>query len=318
MEFKKYISKNNLYHKKYNINYFDFDINILSEVNLLKFDSHKSFIKYIHSDAINNGLIYHTKQIYNFFINDKIQLILDKNNKIIVQINDVNFFQINNFIKYFIYSQTLQQRLNEFNIINFYNNYKKNNFNNYQKNNFKTLILLYWDDDTIGYDILQKITNFNFNYEIIILKNYKNKNINFDCEILNLKEYGNPIIPTIIGWNYVFKNIKNIKNIIVLHTLKNNNNRNQLINYFYNKSILDLEFELENSKFNFICHKRFNKNYPKDFIFMSNINYINIILEKIKINYQKYFNFTFDYISSLDILKNNCPIFELQQLIWEA
>lgn len=309
MEFKKYISKNNLYHKKYNINYFDFDINILSEVNLLKFNSHKSFIKYIHSDAINYGLIYHTKQIYNFFINDKIELILNKNNKIIVQINDINFFQINNFIKYFIYSKTLQQRLNEFNITNFYNNY--------QKNNFKTLILLYWDDDTIGYDILQKINNFNFNYEIIILKNYKNKNINFNCEILNLKEYGNPIIPTIIGWNYVSKNIKNIKNIIVLHTLSNNNNRNQLINYFYNKSILDLEFELENSKFNFICNKRFNKNYPKDFIFMSNINYIKIILEKIKKNYQKYFNFTFDYISSLDILKDQCPILELQQLIWE-
>jgi len=309
MEFKKYISKNNLYHKKYNINYFDFDINILSEVNLLKFDSQKSFIKYIHSDAINNGLIYHTKQIYNFFIDDKIQLILDKNNKIIVQINKVNFFQINNFIKYFIYSKTLQQRLNEFNITNF--------FYNYQKNNFKTLILLYWNDDTIGYDILQKINNFNFNYEIIILKNYKNKNINFNCEILNLKEYGNPIIPTIIGWNYVSENIKNIKNIIVLHTLSNNNNRNQLINYFYNKSILDLEFELENSKFNFICNKRFNKNYPKDFIFMSNINYIKIILEKIKKNYQKYFNFTFDYISSSDILKDQCPILELQQLIWE-
>jgi hypothetical protein len=309
MEFKKYISKNNLYHKKYNINYFDFDINILSKVNLLKFDSQKSFIKYIHSDAINNGLIYHTKQIYNFFINDKIQLILDNNNKIIVQINNTNFFQINNFIKYFIYSKTLQQRLNEFNITNFYINY--------QKNNFKTLILLYWNDDTIGYDILQKINNFNFNYEIIILKNYKNININFNCEILNLKEYGNPIIPTIIGWNYVSENIKNIKNIIVLHTLSNNNNRNQLINYFYNKSILDLEFELENSKFNFICNKRFNKNYPKDFIFMSNINCIKIILEKIKKNYQKYFNFTFDYISSSDILKDQCPILELQQLIWE-
>lgn len=309
MEFKKYISKNNLYHKKYNINYFDFDINILSEVNLLKFDSQKSFIKYIHSNAINNGLIYHTKQIYNFFINDKIQLILDNNNKIIVQINNTNFFQINNFIKYFIYSKTLQQRLNEFNITNFYNNY--------QKNNFKTIILLYWDDDTIGYDLLQKINNFNFNYEIIILKNYKNKNINFNCEILNLKEYGNPIIPIIIGWNYVSKNIKNIKNIIVLHTLPNNNNRNQLINYFYNKSILDLEFELENSKLNFICNKRFYKTYPKDFIFMSNINYIKIIIQKIKKNYQKYFNFTFDYMSSLDILKDQCPILELQQLIWE-
>ena len=252
----------------YSNNYINIDVNLYKYINKINLNF-KDTLSHINSYGIENGLIYHSKQILNLFPNSQIYI---HNNHFFIN----NNIELRKFVNINIYNKS-------------YNNFMEDFFELKETNikkNEDLLILVFIGNEIIGLKLLDKIIKSKKKYIIgICFNNYniylKLKNIiikNFDNYSIGIsRDFGNDIIPTLIMYKKLIYTI-NFKFIIKLHTKSNNIWFNDLTDYLLNNN-------LENEyKSNCVC----NPKYYLNIYDIASFEYKT--LEYLKKKYSNYFN----------------------------
>ena len=184
-----------------------------------------NIFKHINEIGIEKGLIYHPEQLNNI-LNYKCSLYFKDNNIYIKHRN--NIFNINYFLKNFVYNVSYEVLINE--IICLHNNLS---------GDIKKIFLIYIGSIEPGNLIIEKLNllddnliNICFCFKNMYLYEYFKKKLVFRHQYLSImkkKDYGNDIIPTLILYN----KIKYIKPMLILkiHTKSNLNWLNNCLNY---------------------------------------------------------------------------------------
>ena len=218
----------------------DIDFNFCRKANSLKLNN-SELCNWLITTGFGSGCFYHPKQLYNLY--PDIEIHQDSEN-ILVK-NQDNIYYLSDFCK-MIKSRNMESFLCDFKILQFPSTYKANSI----------LIILFWGNNEIGNEILQKISLFKFKYNLLIVKRYGVKKI-FKKEyfVIETKEFGNDIIPSLIGYNFANKFLK-FNFILKLQTKSEVKWRNPLVDFFLEKSTDDLIKLLDGNEF--ICHPKFN------------------------------------------------------------
>lgn len=210
-------------------NAYDIDIEFFCKVNNIKYINDKLTLKYINDISLD-GFIYHPKQLFNIFSDFSIykflnNIYISKNNTII---------PIQNFVNKYLYNSSFDY-LSELLIKKKYDTLN---------NNYDIILLVFIGNEDLGIDLLKRIIdykkiNIEFNIAFCINNTIKNtqkiktiiKN-NFDFyAIYYSKEFGTDITPTLLMYNDILKNHRDIKHILKFHTKSISSLYNTLTDY---------------------------------------------------------------------------------------
>lgn len=323
-KFIKYTSVKNLifFNNKKNQsspNFINFDSNFCRKANLLKMNGERLF-KYIKNVGINKGIFFHPKQLLNY--NKNIKILEDEKKNLYVKEKN-NIFNLANYCDH-IYSKDLYSFLGEFNLVNIPSYYK----------NRKIAIILFWGNNKLGKEILEKINNFSFPFNLlIVIKDNLNYKFDDDIFVIKTKEYGNDIIPSLIGYNFLSQ-ILDFNYIIKLQTKTSDKWRSALVDYFFDKSEKQLISMLNGKEY--ICADKYSRSisyhitpvnsfmglvslknkvkFPAGSIYMTNKEkYEGIFAFMLKHGHTKYF--LQNMYDNHSILTTKSPIHFLERLI---
>ena len=242
-EYLKYILLNEHYDKTNVIsNAFSVDLFFCNYVNQLNdnYDNNNENDKKIVMEFIKKkglrGNIYHPKQLENIFPNIHIFHFL---NKIYIEYN-LKVYDAKVFVNNFLYNMSYQELFEK--IIQ----KKYENLNN----KFSLLLLVFIGNEQIGYDLIEKILNYQrkqefnigfcFNSKIIYNKFksiIKNNFIYYSIYLSN--ELGTDITSTILMYDSISRKY-NFEHIIKLHTKSIKNQYNDLTDYLLNYPLIEL------------------------------------------------------------------------------
>jgi hypothetical protein len=232
--------------------------------NIHNLDRNKT-LKHICNYGVENGLIYHTKQIKNYLDDNVSFYAIDQ--KYLYLKKDNVYYDLNLFV-YNIYKTSYNKFINDTIVLK----------NNIQQNNIQycnnILYCCFIGDKEIGKELVEKIINYRKNRGSIYTFIFRDLNIykdlidiitpNFTNYILfKSKEYGNDIIPSLQVINYM-KNKYNIKYIYKLHTKNKKKDFDNCINYLLSKPVDELVNLLDYDRCNCIGHPQYYVTITKD------------------------------------------------------
>ena len=336
----KYIPQNNVYDfiritnnkkwifDKYNEfkdfnNSIEIDYVFYNLVNRLNVYGKRNNLIHLHTKGIENGLIYHPKQLLNIYENLDFEV---KDNNIILKNTDT---LLHDFIKMNVYEKNYNFFLNHLVKLD------DNNIN-YNKD---LVIIAFIGDIENGILLIQKINEYkkiqDFNLCIVY-----HKSINIS-EIKNLvkndyiyfksNEFGNDIIPSLLAYD-LLRHVCNFKYIIKIHTKSDFTWFNDTTNFLFSKPVDEIKLH-KNNNCNCISHPEYivwnkgnqNTKLMKKYIKILNYTYFvkgsiffcdSIIFDKIlnfvKENHKPYlFNNMYD---TNCINESNSPVHFLERL----
>jgi hypothetical protein len=197
-------------------NLFDIDIEFIKQGYNLTHYTDKAIVDYvIKNDYINH--IFHPKQLYNLF-NNKIKILMNKENKYIYVDYNNNSYMLCEFIKY----------INSYSY-DFYKNLTITLLENKHLKDNNLLILVYIGSDKNLNFILKKIKKYYEiqNFSLAFCINYKLVEViiplitnEFDTNyiIYSSSEMGNDIIPSLLVYDKLIQRDYNFDYIIKIHT----------------------------------------------------------------------------------------------------
>lgn len=254
-----YVLKNN--------NHFNVDCNFYNKINRLVHINNEETYRHIKEYGIENGLIYHSKQLKNIF--HDIEIYEDSDNKIYIK-KDNDFIEGYKYINDELYNKDLEWYMNQITI-------KEQTITNNE-----LVLLVFIGDLEIGKILIQKIITYkdietfglgicfrNFdlydNLKEMVIGNFDNYNIYIT------REYGNDILPTLLMYNKINQKIK-FNKIIKLHTKSSDLKWfDEITNYLLETKIDKLSHD-DNIKCNCIGSKKY---YHKDENSMANIKILD-------------------------------------------
>lgn len=200
-------------------NAFDIDLFFFCKVNNIAYINEYTALLFFSKIGMT-GVIYHPKQLSNFFPNITFYHFL---NNIYVFYNDI-ILPVQDFVNKYLYNTNFDY-FNDLSLVKKYD---------YLNDNYDLILLVYIGNCEKGFDLINKIIHYKtiqkeFNVAFCFnsnLKNFKNfsdikkiiKN-NFDFyAIYYCKEYGTDITPTMLMYNDIIKKHHDLKHIIKLHT----------------------------------------------------------------------------------------------------
>ena len=283
-------------------NAFDIDFFIYKKCNNIFIKNNKELSLHFYNYGMN-GLIYHTKQLYNLYPN--IKLFYFYNDLFVFK---KNIYKLNYFINKHVYSKSFDYFM-KLTIHNYYDNLCEN---------YSSLILLVFIGDIeIGNNLLEKILSYKnieqFNISFcfnskITFKHFKTK----ICEnfthfsIYFTKEYGTDIQPTLFMYNDICKNHK-FKYIIKLHTKSIKNEYNDLTNYLLSNNLSTLKSNLDKNKCNCVGEEKYYISLNNDTFVKRNIHKYSQFLDTNKYFVKGTIFFTEHdiFMKVINFIKNN-------------
>jgi len=284
-------------------NAFDIDFLLYKKCNNIFIKNNEELSQHFYNYGMN-GLIYHTKQIYNlypdvnifYFLND---ILILKNNKI---------YLLNYFVNKFFYSRSFDYFM-KLTIRSYYEKLS---------DEYSPLILLaFIGNIEVGNDLIGKIINYKnietFNVSFcfqskIIYEHFReiiNKNFQY-FSIYFTNEYGTDIQPTLFMYNDISKK-NNFKYIIKLHTKSIKNEYNDLTNFVLTNSLDNLKKKLNKNMCNCVGPDNYYLTLNNDIFnkrnVSKNINLLNI--NKCFVRGTIFFTDHETFSKVIDFIKNN-------------
>jgi hypothetical protein len=310
-------------------NHFDVDTFFYSKINNLKKKGEVSIFKDIKDNGIEEGLIYHPKQLKNIF--PDIDICITDKRKLYIKYND-DYVKAHKFVNNELYNKDFDWYMSQ---ITMMYNYLINN---------SLLIVVFIGDENVGVLLLDKINDYKKKQSFTIGVCFRNKilyekmkdfiiNNFYYCAIFISKEYGNDIVPTMQMY-YKISSLIKFDKIIKLHTKSSDLLWfNELSDFLLKNTISELS-NMKNIKSNCVGPKRYyakdtNPNINvkildkyKDFtedkyfirgsMFYCDKNVFNKMIELIKIDYKLYFNNCLYDTNNINF--TNSPVHVLERL----
>jgi len=239
-EYLKHIHLNDHYDKTTVIpNAFDVDLffcNYVNQINQKHNESYKKTVMEFIKNKGLNGKIYHPKQVKNIFPSIHIYQFW---NKIFIEYN-FNIYDAKDFINKYLYQISYNELFKKL-IQNKYDNLNPN---------ISLLLLVFIGNETIGYNLIEKIVNYQkiqkfnigfcFNSKTIYHKFKPIIKTTFIYYSIYLsKELGTDITPTMLMYDDISRKY-NVEHIIKLHTKSIQNQYEDLTNYLLNQPLNEL------------------------------------------------------------------------------
>jgi hypothetical protein len=274
------------------------DIEFYKKANYLEIESENNICENILKKGVMEGYLYSSKQFYKLFPDNKL---LNIGGFLFTNSNINNNIYLKDFLRDNLYNKDFEYFINKFEILEMSINYSE----------LSLFVFIGYRER--GIDLINKINNYNQNFNLIVIINDRNNydlidKINCQNRIVYLTDdYGNDIIPTLIAYNDVRNKIK-LNYIIKLQTKHNLNFFNNVIDYLLSKNLQVLINLLLESKMNTIGH-------PNYIGYIETDKFYNTLL---MIKYQSYIDINKNFIGGtmffchkvlfdkiIDFIKNN-------------